>query len=314
MRPKPVFDFKGKTIWVAGETGMVGKAVLNQLQSEDVQILSAPHSALDLTDKNKTCQWLADNKPDVVIVAAAEVGGIGANMAEPEAFYEINKLIGENVIHGAFQAGVQKLLYLGSSCIYPKMADQPIKEEAFLTGALEPTNEAYARAKIESIQLCQKYRNEQGCDYISAMPTNLYGAHDTFDVEKSHVIPAMMLKIHQAKINADSNVILWGTGTPLREFLYVDDLAKGLTHLLKYYSSEEIINIGSGEEVSIKDLAETISDIIGFDGEIEFDTSKPDGVPRKLLDCSKINTLDWQAETPLKQGVEKTYQWFLENI
>lgn len=235
-------------------------------------------------------------------------------MAEPEAFYEINKLIGENLIHGAFQAGVQKLLYLGSSCIYPKMADQPIKEEAFLTGGLEPTNEAYAKAKIESIQLCQKYRNEQGCDYISAMPTNLYGAYDRFDAEKSHVIPAMMLKIHQAKIKGEDKVVLWGSGMPLREFLYADDLAKGLIHLLKYYSSDHIINIGSGEEISIKELAELMCGIIGFEGKIEFDISKPDGTPRKFLDSSHINALGWQAETPLKQGLCMTYQWFLDNI
>lgn len=314
MPPNSIFDLKDKKIWVAGETGMVGRATLRRLESEDCNILSAPHSKLDLKDKQKTYDWLVGNKPDVIVLAAAKVGGIGANMAEPEAFFQDNLEIAQNVIHGAYQAGVSKLLYLGSSCIYPKMAEQPIKEDALLNGALEPTNEAYARAKIEGIKLCQFYRQERGCNYISAMPTNLYGPYDKFDPEKSHVIPAMMLKIHQAKVSNDNSVSLWGTGTPLREFLHVDDLADALIHILKNYSDNSPINVGSGEEVSIQDLSATISSVVGYEGVIEFDPSKPDGTPRKLLDSSRLQEMGWNSKQSLKSGLEETYQWFLKNV
>ena len=310
----PDFDLTGKSIWVAGETGMVGRAIIKQLKSENCKILSAPHSVLDLTGRQKTFDWLNDNKPDVVIVAAAKVGGIGANIAEPEAFYNINLAIAENVIEGSYQSGISKLLYLGSSCIYPKDAPQPIREEALLTGDLEPTNEAYARAKIEGIRLCQKYRAQHGCDFISAMPTNLYGPYDNFDPEKSHVIPALIYKIHQAKSAAADKVVLWGTGKPLREFLYADDLAQSLIHVLKNYSDAAPINIGSGEEISIGNLAIMISGIIGFKGKIEFNPDMPDGMTRKLLDSSKINNMGWSSITTLEEGLQKTYQWYLDNI
>jgi GDP-L-fucose synthase len=293
---------------------MVGKAVLKRLQSENCEILSAPHTILDLTQKQKTFDWLNDKKPDVIIVAAAKVGGIGANIAEPEAFYDVNLAIAQNVIEGAYHAGASKLLYLGSSCIYPRNAEQPIKEAAFLTGKLEPTNEYYARAKIEGIRLCQKYRVEHGCDFISAMPTNLYGPHDNFDPDKSHVIPALIHKIHQAKIKKESTVTLWGTGTPLREFLYVDDLADALIYVLKNYSAETPMNIGSGEEIPIHDLAFMISKIIGYEGGIQFNPDMPDGTPRKLLDSSKIKSLGWSVRTTLKDGLQKTYQWYLDNF
>ena len=308
-----MLDLSGKKIWVAGETGMVGRAVLRQLENKNVTILSAPHSQLDLCDQQKTYQWLAKNKPDIVIMAAAKVGGICANVAEPAAFLHDNLAMAQNVIHGAYLTGVEKLLYLGSSCIYPKNALQPIQEEALLTGALEPTNEGYALAKVAGIKLCQYYRQQYGCDFISAMPTNLYGPYDKFDAEKSHVIPALMFKIHQAVTNNDKEVVLWGTGNPLREFLHIDDFAKALILLLEKYSDDMPINIGSGEEISIKALAKKIADIVGFQGDIIFDDSKPDGIQRKLLDNSKINALGWCSETPLDKGLRDTYQWFLEN-
>lgn len=311
--PPDQLDITGKTIWVAGETGMVGRAVLRRLKYEDCNILSAPHSELDLCDQKQTTEWLQNYKPDIVIMAAAKVGGIGANAAEPAAFLHENLAMAQNVIHGSYRAGVQKLLYLGSSCIYPKQAAQPIKEEALLTGPLELTNQGYALAKIAGLKLCQYYRQQYGCDYISAMPTNLYGPHDRFDPQKSHVVPAVMLKIHQAKINDKKKVVLWGTGTPLREFLYVDDLADALIYLLKNYADEKPINIGSGEEISIQELAELIADVVGYEGGIEFDPSKPDGTLRKLLDCSWLGKLGWKAGKPLKQGLAETYQWFLNH-
>lgn len=313
MPPKPIFDLSNKKIWVAGETGMVGRAVLRHLSSENVKILSASHKTLDLCNQKKTQDWLLDHKPDVVIMAAGKVGGIGANVSEPKAFYEQNIAMAQSVIHGAYEAGVTKLLYLGSSCIYPRDTTQPMKEEALFTGALEPTNEAYAKAKIEAIQLCQHYAQEYGCHYISAIPTNLYGAYDHFDVEKSHVIPAMILKIHQAKMMREPKVTLWGTGNPLREFLCVDDLADALIFLLKNYSSDSPINIGSGKEILIKELAKLIADVMGYEGDIEFDSSKPDGMPRKLLESSKINNLGWSSKTLLKQGLEEAYEWFVDN-
>ncbi len=311
MPPNLPLDLSEKSIWVAGETGMVGRAVLRALENEEGNIISAPHSVLDLTNQQQTYEWLGANKPNIIIMAAAKVGGIGANMAEPAAFLHENLAMAQNVIHGAFQADVGKLLYLGSSCIYPKIAEQPIKEETLLTGALEPTNEGYALAKIAGLKLCQFYREQHGCDYISAMPTNLYGSYDNFDAEKSHVIPAMILKFHQAKINGDKEVVLWGTGMPLREFLYVDDLAQGLIHLLKNYSDSSPVNMGSGQEISILDLAQMIKNIVGFEGGIKFDSSKPDGTSRKLLDNSKINDLGWGAETQLEYGLRQVYEWYI---
>jgi GDP-L-fucose synthase len=313
MRPDPVFDLSGKKIWVAGETGMVGRATIKRLESENCTILSAPHSDLDLTHQNDTQDWLEENTPDVIIMVAAKVGGIVANMATPAQFLFENLAMAQNVIHGAFKTKVSKLLYLGSSCIYPRMAEQPIKEQALLTGELEKTNEAYAIAKIAGLKLCQFYKEQHGCDFISAMPTNLYGICDHFDAEKSHVIPAMILKMHEAKISGDAEVVLWGTGTPLREFLYVGDLADGLIHLLKYYNDSAPINIGSGTEISIHDLANKIKDVVGYQGNIVFDVDKPDGTPRKILDRSRIHQIGWHPYTFLEDGLQKTYEWFLEN-
>ena len=307
-------NLSGKSIWIAGETGMVGRATLHALKDEDVKIISAPHSVLDLTDQRQTYDWLAQHKPDVIVMAAAKVGGIGANAAEPATFLYENLTMAQNVIHGAYQAGVEKLLYLGSSCIYPRDAAQPIKEEALLTGTLETSNEGYALAKIAGVKLCQHYRTQYDCDFISAMPCNLYGAHDYFDSEKSHVIPAMILKFQQAKDCNDKVVILWGTGNPLREFLYVDDLAQGLVHLLKNYSDSTPINIGSGQEISIYDLAHKVKKIVGFHGDIVFDETKPDGTPRKILDNAHINAPGWHAETPLDKGLQQAYDWYVQNL
>lgn len=308
-----MFDLTGKKIGVAGETGMVGRAVIRALENHKVDIISAPHSTLDLTNQQATYDWLASHKPDIIIMAAAKVGGIGANQNDQAGFLFENLAMAQNVIHGAYLAGVKKLLYLGSSCIYPKDAPQPILEESLLSGTLEPTNEGYALAKIAGLKLCYYYRTQYGCDFISAMPTNLYGEHDHFDAQKSHVIPALMLKIHQAKQKNLDFVTLWGTGTPLREFLYVDDLAQALIHLLKNYSDDTPVNVGSGEEISITELAQIISEIIGYEGKIIFDTQYPDGTMRKFLDCSKINSLGWHATTDLKIGLQKTYDWFLKH-
>lgn len=314
MPHKYSFCLDNKKVWVAGETGMVGQAVIRNLANENVKILSAPHDALDLTNQAQTYDWIGTNKPDVIIMAAGKVGGIGANNNAPAEFLFDNLSMAQNVIHSAFKAKVEKLVYLGSSCIYPKFAEQPIKESALLTGELEPTNEAYALAKIAGLKLCEYYRKQYGCDYISVMPTNLYGSHDHFDKENSHVIPALILKIHQAKIENKDHVTLWGTGAPLREFLYVDDLAQALIYLIKNYSDSSSINIGSGDEISISDLARMISKVVGYEGEIIFDPNYPDGTPRKILDSSKINNMGWNAEIPLNEGLEATYQWFLDNI
>ncbi len=304
-------DLKNKKIWVAGETGMVGRATVRALKNENAQLLSAPHSVLDLTNQQQTFDWLHDNKPDIIIMAAAKVGGIGANASDPAGFLFQNSAMAQNVIHGAYKADVKKLVYLGSSCIYPKMAEQPIKEEALMTGALEPTNEGYALAKITGLKLCQYYNKQYGCDFISAMPTNLYGVNDSFDTENSHVIPALILKIHEAKQQNKKEVTLWGTGNALREFLYVDDLANGLVYLLKNYSDAAPINIGSGQEITIHDLAHKLKDLIGYEGSIAFDDTKPDGTPRKLLDSSKINAMGWQAQTQLDHGLSQVYEWYL---
>lgn len=310
VRLNPIFDITSKSVWVAGETGMVGQALLRRLVKEKVTILSAPHSVLNLTEQQQTYNWLLDNKPNVVIMAAGKVGGIGANAQAPANFLHDNLTMAQNVIHGAYLAKVKKLIYLGSSCIYPKFAEQPIKEEALLTGGLEPTNEAYALGKIAGVKLCEYYYKQYECDFISVMPTNLYGQGDHYDLDKSHVIPALILKIHNAKQQGQKEVELWGTGTPLREFLHVDDLADALVFLLKNYSSSSTINVGSGHEISIKDLVYLTAQIIGFDGEIIFNPDYPDGTPRKLLDSAKLKNLGWQPTIELKEGLQKTYQDF----
>lgn len=303
------FSLNRKRVWVAGETGLVGRAIVRALERCNVQLLSAPHWTLDLTDQKATFEWIARNKPDAIFMAAAKVGGIGANAAYPADFIRDNLAMAHNVIEGAHRADVSRLLFLGSSCIYPRLAPQPIKEEALLTGPLEETNEAYAVAKIAGLKMCQFYRRQFGRSYVSAMPTNLYGPYDRFDPQASHVIPAMMLKFHKAK----DVVELWGTGNPLREFLHVDDLARALIVMMERYDGDMHINIGSSEEVSIATLADMIKNVTGFSGEIRFDASKPDGTPRKFLDSSKMRALGWRPEISLQQGLHDTYAWYCKN-
>ncbi len=307
------YDLTGKRIWVAGHNGMVGAAVCRMLKDEGCEILTAARDALDLRDQVAVHAWMAAQKPDVVVLAAAKVGGILANSSYPADFLYDNLMIEANVIHGAHLAGVEKLLFLGSSCIYPKEAQNPISEEALLTGALEPTNEAYAIAKIAGIKLCQAYRAQHDCDFISAMPCNLYGPGDMFDEEKSHVIPALMMKAHEAKVSGAEFLEVWGSGKPRREFLYVDDLARGLVMLLKTYSADKPINIGAGEDSSIRELAEMICDVVGFTGTLKFDDSKPDGTYRKLMNSSRLFGAGWSPDVGLKGGLERTYQWFVQN-
>ena len=302
-----IFDPTNKRIFVAGHRGMVGSAVVRRLKSENCEILTADRKTLDLRDENATSDWMRKNQPDAIIMAAARVGGIIANNSYPVDFLQENLSIQNSVFAAAHAANVNRLLFLGSSCIYPKLAEQPIKEEALLTGPLEPTNEAYAIAKIAGIKLVQAYRKQFGHDWISAMPTNLYGPGDNYHPENSHVLPALLRKFHEAKNAGTHSVTVWGTGTPLREFMYSDDLADALIFILKQYSDAEHINVGSGEEVSIRKLAEIIADVVGGSVALEFDTSKPDGTPRKLMDSTKLSALGWKARTALRDGIKKTY-------
>ena len=276
-------------------------------------LLTRDRSTLDLTDESAVAKFFGEEKPDVVILAAAKVGGIKANNDYPAEFLLENLRIQNNVIPSAYEAGVRKLLFLGSSCIYPKLAPQPIAESALLSGPLEPTNEAYAIAKIAGIKLCQAYAREHGANFISVMPTNLYGPNDNFDLESSHVLAALLRKAHEAKTRNEKKLIAWGTGKPRREFLHVDDLASACLLLLEKYDSPEIINVGCGEDVSIRELAELICEVVGFEGELVWDSTKPDGTPRKLLDVSKIRSLGWQPTIPLRKGITQTYEWFLAN-
>ena len=301
------FDLAGKRVWVAGHRGMVGSAVVRRLDSEKVQVLTATRADLDLRDAAAVRTWLKANRPDVVVLAAAKVGGILANDAYPAEFLYENLAIETAVIHGAFEQGVAKLLFLGSACIYPRMAPQPIPEEALLTGPLEPTNEWYAIAKIAGLKLCQAYRRQYGADFISAMPNNLYGPGDNYHPEHSHVPAGLIRRMDQAKQAGASSVTVWGTGAPLREFLYVDDAADACVHLLKTYSGETALNIGSGEEVSIADFAAHVARAVGFQGRLEFDTSKPDGTPRKLVDVTRLKATGWSAKTTLDQGLALAY-------
>ena len=308
-----MFDLTNKRIWVAGHRGMVGRAVGRALADEPCEVLTVDRQSCDLTRQSEVESWMADNKPDAIILCAARVGGILANDTYPADFIYDNLMIESHIIAAAHQQKTEKLLFLGSSCIYPKMASQPISEQALLTGDLEPTNEWYAIAKIAGIKLCQAYRKQHGCDFISAMPTNLYGPYDNFDLQSSHVIPALMRKCHEAKISGAESMEVWGSGKVMREFLHVDDCAAGIVYLLKHYSDHEHVNLGTGEDVTITQLVETIQHVVGFDGTLRFDTSKPDGTPRKLLDVSKINQLGWTHTTSLAQGLTDTYQWFLDN-
>jgi GDP-L-fucose synthase len=293
---------------------MVGSALVRRLEAEGFKnVLKRDRLQLDLTDESAVTNFFACEKPHIVIIAAAKVGGIKANNDYPVEFLLENLCIQNSVIRSAFEAGVRKLLFLGSSCIYPKFAPQPIPETSLLSGPLEPTNEAYAIAKIAGIKLCQAYAREYGATFISVMPTNLYGANDSFDLETSHVLPALLRKAHEAKTRNENKLIVWGTGKPRREFLHVDDLASACLLLLEKYDSPEIINIGCGEDITIRELAELICDVVGFEGELVWDATKPDGTPRKLLDISKIRALGWQPTIPLRQGIAQTYEWFLAN-
>lgn len=305
-----IFSLEGCKIWVAGETGLVGRAVVRALQEREIEVLSAPHAQLDLTNQKATHDWLCRHKPDVIVMAAGRVGGIGANMQDPAGFISDNLAIAHNVIDGAHKVGVQNLLYLGSSCIYPKEAAQPMGEEALMSGPLEPTNEGYAIAKIAGLKLCEFYTKQYGRRYIAAMPTNLYGPWDRFDVNKSHVIPAMMMKFHAAKMERKPFVTLWGTGAALREFLHVDDLAAALIVMLERYEGQGFLNIGSGHETSIQSLAVMMKKVTGFDGAIVFNDERPDGTMRKFLDSSRINALGWAARRSLEEGLAQTYQWY----
>ena len=307
------YDLAGKRVFVAGHRGMVGGAIARRLASEKCELLTASHSELDLTRQVDVEAWMSKTKPQAVFLAAAVVGGIHANDTRPAEFLTDNLLIQSNVIATAHKIGVEKLMFLGSSCIYPRLAPQPMSEDALLTGLLEPTNQWYAIAKIVGIKQCQAYRRQYGRDFISGMPTNLYGIGDNFDLQSSHVLPALMVKAHRAKLANEATVTLWGSGTPLREFLYVDDLADACVFLMKTYSGEEHVNIGSGTEVTIRELAETISAVVGFKGSFIYDSSKPDGTPRKLMSSAKLNALGWRATTDLKDGIAKAYDWYCRN-
>jgi GDP-L-fucose synthase len=308
-----IFSFSGKRVWVAGHRGMVGTALVRRLKQEDCEIVTVDRSHLDLRDQSQVRAWVRDANLGVVFLAAAKVGGILANDVFPADFLYDNLMIEANIIHSAFTAGVGKLIFLGSSCIYPKFAPQPITEDALLTGPLEPTNESYAIAKIAGIKMCQAYRRQHGVDFISAMPTNLYGPGDNFDLSSSHVLPALIRKAHEAKNSGAEQFTIWGTGSPRREFLHVDDCADALVRVAKVYSAEGHVNIGSGEDISIFELAQLVAATVGFKGHIAGDLSKPDGTPRKLMDADKLRRLGWSPTIALPEGIASVYRWFLDS-
>lgn len=305
-----MYALAGKKVWVAGHRGMVGSALVRRLASEDCEVLTARRDELDLTDQRAVLGWMHNNRPQAVILAAARVGGILANDSHPVEFLRDNLLIETSVLTASESIGVEKLLFLGSSCIYPKHADQPITEEALLTGPLEPTNQWYALAKIAGIKLAEAYRRQYDCDFISAMPTNLYGPGDNFDLAASHVMPALIRKVHEAKLSG-GEVLVWGSGTPRREFLYVDDCADACLHLLKHYSDAPHINVGSGSDVSIIELTRLVMEVVGYDGPVVTDPSKPDGTMRKLLDTTRLTALGWRPKVGLRDGIAKSYAAFL---
>ena len=305
------YSLQGKRVWVAGHRGMVGSAIVRRLASEGCEVLTVGRAEVDLKDQAAVRGWVSKARPDAVFVAAAKVGGILANNSYPADFLYDNLMIEANVIEASFRAGVEKLCFLGSSCIYPKFAAQPIVESALLTGELEPTNDAYAIAKIAGIKLCQAYRKQHGADYISAMPTNLYGPGDNFDLNSSHVMPALIRKAHEAKVSGAKSITVWGTGKPLREFLHVDDCADACVHLMQVYSDAEHVNVGSGEDLSILELTKLVCAVVGFAGEIVHDLSKPDGTPRKLMSADKIRGLGWKPRIGLRDGITDAYQAFL---
>jgi GDP-L-fucose synthase len=305
------YSLLGKNVWVAGHRGMVGSAVCRQLEKEDCNIIKAGREELNLVNQAEVNDWMNTVKPDAIVLAAGKVGGIQANNNFPVDFLYENLMIEANVIHAAHLNKVKRMLFLGSSCIYPRLADQPIKENSLLSGALEPTNEWYAIAKITGIKLIQAYRKQYGYDWISAMPTNLYGPGDNYDLNSSHVLPALLRKFHEAKISKSSEVTVWGSGKPLREFMHCDDLANALLFLLKNYSGYEHINVGSGDEVSIRELVNVIAKVVGYDAKIVWDNSKPDGTPRKLMDTSNLNNLGWKNSQPLANRISHTYESWL---
>jgi GDP-L-fucose synthase len=302
-------------IYIAGHRGLVGSAFFRRLEEGGYRnLVTRTHGELDLTDRGAVRAFLQKEKPDYVFLAAAKVGGIHANNTWPADFIRDNLLIELAVIDGAYRAGVKRLLFVGSSCIYPKMAPQPLKEEYLMTGTLEPTNSAYAIAKIAGIEMCWSYNRQYGTKYLPVMPTNLYGPGDNFDLETSHVLPALIRKFHEAKVTRESTVTIWGTGAPRREFLHVDDMADAGVFLMENYDGTDLINIGRGEDVTIQELAELIGTVVGFDGKLAYDSSRPDGTPQKLLDVSKIGRLGWQASIGLKEGIEETYRWYLAHL
>jgi GDP-L-fucose synthase len=307
------FDFSGKRVWVAGHTGMVGSAIMRRLQSESCDLLTVGHDQLDLCRQTDVETWMAQNKPDAIIIAAARVGGIHANSTYPVDFLYNNLAMEMNIIHGANSIGAEKLLFLGSSCIYPREAPQPMQEDSLLTGPLEPTNEWYAIAKIAGIKLCQAYRQQFDRDFISVMPTNLFGVGDNFHPSNSHVPAALLRRFHEAKLAGDGAVSVWGSGTPRREFLWADDLADACIFLMKNYSGVSHVNIGQGTDVTIREFSEMIADVVDYKGKLEFDTTRPDGAPQKLLDVSRLTALGWTAPTSIKDGLGKYYAWYLEN-
>jgi len=314
MTSKTDYILQGKRVWVAGHRGMAGSAIVRRLERENCEILTVNREEVDLRRQELVEAWMADKGPQAVFIAAATVGGILANSKLPAKFIYDNLAIESNIIHAAWKNGVEKLLFLGSSCIYPRLAPQPMVEEALLTGSLEPTNEWYAVAKIAGIKLCQAYRHQYGCDYICAIPTNLYGPGDNYDPESSHVAAALQVKIHRAMATGAKSIEIWGSGTPRREFLFIDDLADALVFMMKHYSGESQLNVGTGIDITISELAELAADIAGWNGEFVYDHSKPDGMPRKVIDVSKLSVLGWRAATALEVGYRKAYSWYITNV
>jgi GDP-L-fucose synthase len=307
------FSLAGKRVWVAGHRGMVGSALVRRLAREKSEILTVGRDSVDLARQGETERWISEARPDAIFLAAAKVGGILANDTYPADFLYENLMIEANILEAAHQAKVAKVVFLGSSCIYPKFASQPIKEDSLLTGPLEPTNEWYAIAKIAGMKLAEAYRRQHGADFVSAMPTNLYGPEDNFDLKASHVLPALIRKAHEAKARGDDTMTIWGTGTVRREFMHVDDCADALVFLMQSYSSNEHVNVGSGEDLTILALAELVCDVVGFRGRIVTDTSKPDGTPRKLMSGERLQQLGWKPKISLREGIEQTYRWYVEN-
>lgn len=313
MTSRTEYRLEGKRVWVAGHRGMAGSAIVRRLAAEDCEVLTVGRDAVDLRRQEAVEAWMAQTRPQAVFVAAATVGGILANSSRPAEFLYDNLALETNVIHAAWKTGVEKLLFLGSSCIYPRLAPQPMTEEALLTGPLEPTNEWYAIAKIAGIKLCQAYRRQYGCDFIAALPTNLYGPGDNYDPQSSHVAAALQVKVHRAKETGADSIELWGTGTPRREFLYVDDLADALVFMLRRYSAEPHLNVGTGTDLTIRELAELIAKVAGWRGTFTYDRARPDGMPRKVMDVSKLAALGWTAQTSLEDGFRRAYAWYVAN-